>query len=53
MIRMLVCDKCYKFLKTIYTNKQLKKINIIPPDQKENIHCLSNYHNKLVDSFKS
>ncbi len=50
---MYVCEACFNFLKTIYTPKQLKKIEQISNVQKEKIQCLSSYHKKLVDGFKS
>ena len=50
---MQVCKTCYKFFQTIYDNKKLKKLEIIPDKQKETLQCNSNYHKKLVDSFKS
>ena len=49
---MYVCKTCYKFFQTIYDKKKLKKLEIID-DKKEKIQCNSNYHKKLVDSFKS
>jgi hypothetical protein len=50
---MYVCKTCYKFFQTIYDNKKLKKLEIIDDNKKEKIQCNSNYHKKLVDSFKS
>ncbi len=50
---MYVCETCFNFLKSIYTVKQLKKIQVIPKDQNSGLQCLSSYHKKLVDSFKS
>jgi hypothetical protein len=53
MLIMQVCKTCYKFFQTIYDNKKIKKLTIIPDDEEENIQCNSSYHKKLVDSFKS
>jgi hypothetical protein len=50
---MQVCEICFKFFQTIYDNKKIKKITIIPNEQKENLQCNSSYHKKLVDSFKT
>jgi hypothetical protein len=50
---MQVCKTCYKFFQTIYDNKKIKKLTIIPDGEEENIQCNSSYHKKLVDSFKS
>ncbi len=50
---MQVCKTCYKFFETIYDNKKLKKLTIIPENMEEKNQCNSSYHKKLVDSFKS
>lgn len=50
---MHVCEVCFNFLQTIYNDKQLKKIKIITKDKASTLHCLSSYHNKLIDSSKS
>ena len=50
---MYVCETCFNFMKSIYTVKQLKKIKVISKGQESGLQCLSNYHKKLVDSFKS
>lgn len=50
---MQVCKTCYKFFQTIYDNKKIKKLKIIPDEQTEKLQCNSNYHKKLVDSFKT
>lgn len=50
---MYVCETCFNFLKSIYSVKQLKKIRVIGKDEDSGSQCLSSYHKKLVDSFKS
>ena len=50
---MQVCKTCYKFFQTIYDNKKIKKLKIIPDEQTGILQCNSNYHKKLVDSFKT
>jgi hypothetical protein len=50
---MQVCKTCYKFFQTIYDNKKIKKLKIIPEEQEETLQCYSSYHKKLVDSFKT
>ncbi len=37
---MYVCETCFNFLKSIYTVKQLKKIQVIPKDQNSGLQCL-------------
>lgn len=53
IVTLDVCETCYNFLKSIYGSKQMKKIHKIEFNKESKTQCLSNYHNKLVDSFKS
>lgn len=50
---MQICKTCYKFFQTIYDNKKMKKLTIIPDDQDVKFQCNSSYHKKLVDGFKT
>lgn len=45
---MDVCTVCYKFLQTIYDRKKMKEVRL-----DESRPCMSSYHKKLTDSFKS
>lgn len=43
-----VCPVCYKFLHTVYDKKRMKEVRL-----DESRPCMSSYHKKLIDSFKS
>lgn len=45
---MDVCPVCYKFLQSIYDRKKMREVRL-----DENKPCMSSYHKKLTDSFKS
>ena len=45
---MQVCKTCYKFFQTIYNNKKIKKLKIIPDEQAEKIQC---YHLAIIKSW--
>jgi len=45
---MDVCPVCYKFLQTVYDKKKMKEVRL-----EESRPCMSSYHKKLTDSFKS
>ena len=50
---LYACETCFNFLQSIYNKKQMKNINKISSENDRNIQCMSNYHKKLVDSFKT
>lgn len=50
---LYACETCFKFLQSISNKKQMKKINKISSENNRNIQCMSSYHKKLVDSFKT
>lgn len=43
-----VCPVCYKFFQSIYDKKKMKEVRLDESNQ-----CMSSYHKKLTDSFKS
>lgn len=43
-----VCAVCYKFPRSIYDKKKMREIRL---DKSK--PCMSSYHKKLTDSFKS
>lgn len=50
---LYACETCFNFLQSIYNKKQMKKIIKISIENDTNIQCMSSYHKKLVDSFKT